>query len=196
MKLILVRHGETDFNKERRFQGQLDEPLNKEGEKQAKRLANILKDANIDIIISSPLKRALKTAEIINKYHNKEIILEDLAKERGFGKLEGEKYENVDFKKIALNNEYEKYGIESDKKFLERVKKLLKKLIKNYKNKNVLLVTHAGIIKFILSIVLELDLEVALTKINKKNCTLTIIDFSDENPKLIGLNTLDSSLIK
>ncbi len=68
MKLFVVRHGETDWNVERRLQGQTDIELNENGIRQANKLKQDLndKDCNIDLIISSPLKRAKKTAEIIS----------------------------------------------------------------------------------------------------------------------------------
>src|SRR5690606_30756536 len=85
MKIYFVRHGQTDANANMQS-GQtieeLDEPLNETGEKQAKELAEQLKDIPFDYIISSPLKRALHTADIINKYHNLPIVLEDKLRER------------------------------------------------------------------------------------------------------------------
>lgn len=64
-RLVLVRHGETDWNVEGRYQGQADPPLNAKGLAQAKKVAQELKEVGIDVIYSSPLKRAWQTAEII-----------------------------------------------------------------------------------------------------------------------------------
>ena len=73
MKLILVRHGETDWNRQRRVQGITDIPLNQRGVEQAERLARALRNEHIENILSSPLKRALQTAEIVNRCHGKTI---------------------------------------------------------------------------------------------------------------------------
>lgn len=64
-RLILIRHGETDWNVEGRYQGQADPPLNARGEAQARRLAAELAEVGLDVLYSSPLRRALQTAQVI-----------------------------------------------------------------------------------------------------------------------------------
>ncbi len=80
MKLIIIRHGESEANAKGISQGNLDEwidtPLTEKGKKQAKAVAKRLEDEDIEIIISSDLKRAKQTAEEINKFHNVEIRLD------------------------------------------------------------------------------------------------------------------------
>ena len=73
MKLILIRHGETLWNKEGRVQGTSDIELSDIGTNQAGLLASSLKNQHIEVIYSSPLKRALKTAQIINEFHSLHI---------------------------------------------------------------------------------------------------------------------------
>jgi broad specificity phosphatase PhoE len=73
MKIILIRHGETLWNKEGRIQGTSDIELSPVGIEQARLLALSLKDQRICAIHASPLKRALQTAQIINEHHHKEI---------------------------------------------------------------------------------------------------------------------------
>ena len=70
LKLILIRHGETLWNREKRVQGISDIELSERGIEQVQNLANSLKDEAIDAIVSSPLKRAYQTARIINQFHN------------------------------------------------------------------------------------------------------------------------------
>jgi broad specificity phosphatase PhoE len=65
-ELYIFRHGETDWNREMRFQGQTDIPLNDEGLRQAKELADLIKDCALEAIVTSDLKRAMVTAEIVN----------------------------------------------------------------------------------------------------------------------------------
>ena len=64
-KITLLRHGQTDFNAQGRLQGRTDNPLNDTGVQQAKRAANAI--GPVDKIISSPLQRAIQTAEVFNK---------------------------------------------------------------------------------------------------------------------------------
>src|SRR5690625_6771872 len=81
-KICLVRHGLTDYNAHRKLQGASDIPLNYEGEYQAQCAGEKLKDYHFDVIITSPLMRAYRTAEIINEYHGLEIETMDELKEQ------------------------------------------------------------------------------------------------------------------
>ncbi len=74
-RLLLIRHGETEWNRASRFQGQIDIPLNETGKEQAQKAAEFLKDISLDFAISSPMARPKETAEIILK-HKPEINLE------------------------------------------------------------------------------------------------------------------------
>lgn len=89
MILYVIRHGETKWNVERRLQGRSDVELNEYGIYLAKVTAEALKDVNFDVIYSSPLIRAYKTAEIIKGDRNINIITDDRLKEMSFGIYEG-----------------------------------------------------------------------------------------------------------
>ena len=89
MKLYIIRHGETDWNKVKRIQGQTDIPLNAYGEELARITAEGLKDVQFDYIFSSPLIRAYKTAEILRGSRNVEILTDERLKEMDFGTYEG-----------------------------------------------------------------------------------------------------------
>jgi len=88
-RLVMVRHGETDLNKQRIIQGQSDTVLNNIGQQQARLVAKVLRSELFDAIWSSPLRRALDTAQYINEYHHKEIEIHDALLERSFGDYEG-----------------------------------------------------------------------------------------------------------
>jgi len=89
-RIILIRHGKTDWNRELRIQGgSSDTPLNAEGRQQAENMALRLSQRSIKAIYSSPLKRALETAEIIARHCNIEMVVEKSLKEIEAGKLEG-----------------------------------------------------------------------------------------------------------
>lgn len=89
-RLLLVRHGETDWNKAGKFQGQIDVPLNDNGREQAKRAAEFLQDVKLDFAISSSMLRPKETAEIILKYHaGLQLELRDGLREISHGLWEG-----------------------------------------------------------------------------------------------------------
>ena len=94
-RFILFRHGETDWNKEKRLQGWSDIPVNEAGKKQAHKLAQRLQKENIDYLYSSPLSRAYETATIMNQYHNKQIIILDDLKELTYGVFEGKTKDEI-----------------------------------------------------------------------------------------------------
>lgn len=88
MKILFVRHGQTNLNYPRRMQGISNEELNATGKKQADEIRKILENKKIDFIITSPLKRAVQTAEIINSNMNKEIIIDKRITEMNYGTIE------------------------------------------------------------------------------------------------------------
>jgi len=89
LKLILVRHGETIWNKEKKIQGITDIGLNEKGIEQAEKLAYSLQKERLDAIITSPLRRAYDTARAIGKYHDIPIKVEEDLQELNAGELEG-----------------------------------------------------------------------------------------------------------
>ena len=146
MKIYFVRHGQTDWNNQGKIQGKTDTELNKTGIEQAKEASEKLKDADIDIIICSPLKRARKTAEIINEKLNVDILHEKEFSERDYGEFEGiSKYDlnTEEFWDYDKNVKYKK--AESVKDLFDRVYRTLDKIIEKYKGKNILIVAHSGI---------------------------------------------------
>ncbi|MGF2038183.1 MAG: histidine phosphatase family protein [Nostoc sp. CmiVER01] len=90
IRLLLVRHGETDWNRQTRFQGQIDVPLNDNGRQQSQKASEFLQDVAIDYAVSSPMLRPKETAEIIIKQHpNVKLDLQDGLREISHGLWEG-----------------------------------------------------------------------------------------------------------
>ena len=89
MNIIVVRHGQTDWNVRDLLQGRTDIELNETGKSQAIETANNLKNINIDVIFVSPLKRTRRTAEEINRIRNLDVTIDERLIERGFGDYEG-----------------------------------------------------------------------------------------------------------
>jgi broad specificity phosphatase PhoE len=95
MRLILVRHGQTDWNLQRRVQGLSNLGLNETGRGQAEALAQSLKDVKVDAIYTSPLRRAQETARAISRFHQVEVVTVDGLKELDVGEVDGLTYEEM-----------------------------------------------------------------------------------------------------
>ncbi len=95
MKFYFIRHGETDWNKEKRLQGRTDIPLNDAGRQQARDALKKIIPLNLDLIVSSPLMRAKETALIINEALRLPLHFDDNLVERHFGKIEGMKQDDI-----------------------------------------------------------------------------------------------------
>lgn len=95
MRLLLVRHGATDWNLQGRCQGATDVELNETGVQQAKELASALSGEPIAAVYSSDLKRARQTAHLISRPHGLEVALEPGLRELDHGKLEGLTFEEI-----------------------------------------------------------------------------------------------------
>ena len=139
MKIYLVRHGETDWNKMRKWQGHTNIELNETGINQATVLSQTIGEySNISVIYASPLKRAYKTAEILNQSLCLEIIPRDGLKEVKLGAWEGMNYDDVaeqypdDFKlwNSCSNDVDKKLGVETLIEVRERALSELDKLRK------------------------------------------------------------------
>ena len=146
MSIYIVRHGQTEWNLQKRIQGRSDQPLNAMGEMQAFETRKILLDVEIDLIICSPLLRTKQTANIINQDRNIPIIYDDRIIERSFGELEGTLISDVDFNSFWDYYKNLKYkNAETMQQVFERVYLFLEDIKTKYKNKNILIVSHGGV---------------------------------------------------
>ena len=93
--LYLIRHCEAEGNIQEIFQGKTDGDITPKGEQQLDRLSERFRDIPFDVIYSSPLKRALKTAQAAAKYHNVEIITDPAFAEIDGGEMEGHKWNEL-----------------------------------------------------------------------------------------------------
>lgn len=159
MKLFVVRHGETDWNKFGRIQGWEDIPLNHNGILQAARLRDMLKDVRIDAVYSSDLRRALKTAEIIAAPHGVKVIPMWRLREAKRGVINGLTYKEViekypEFIEAFRRDPYRTrpQDGESLEDAEQRVRQALEIIREENPGKNVLIVSHALINVIIQSI--------------------------------------------
>lgn len=147
MSVYFIRHGLTSYNEKSIIQGRIDLDLSDNGVKQIKEISKnnpVIK--KIDIIFSSPLKRAVQTSNILNEEIKKEIIIDERIIERNFGLLEGKSWEYKDhLKKMQKEDFIKNNNIESDSDIKKRVYSFLNFLKEKYYNQNVLIVSHGGL---------------------------------------------------
>jgi broad specificity phosphatase PhoE len=137
-----IRHGETDWNKQKLRQGHSDIPLNETGIKQAQAVAPLLTHLNITRIVSSPLIRAHKTAELINEHLNVPLITTDGLKECSWGILEGTLKDTIVNFKDWIDGQHVEKGEHVDD-FKQRVLIALNEILDP--NHTTLIVAHGGV---------------------------------------------------
>ena len=147
--LYLTRHGQTDWNVQRRICGITDIGLTEKGRDQALRTAHTLADKNIGIIISSPLKRATETSEIIGKGIGAKIIIDNRLTEQNYGIYEGVDHKDEAFLRNKRQFAYKYPGGESMMQVAARVYPLIEEIKADHRDRNVLIVTHGGICRVI-----------------------------------------------
>lgn len=144
MKIYVVRHGQTDYNVKNIYQGQNDIPLNVVGIQQAEQTSKKFSNIKIDAILVSPLIRTRQTAEYISKMTNVPITIENGLIERSFGDMEGKT--NQEDCNINMLSDYDKnydiYNVEPVQDLFQRVYECMDKIIKEFQNKDIVLVTH------------------------------------------------------
>ncbi|WP_158302103.1 histidine phosphatase family protein [Paenibacillus mesophilus] len=149
MKLFVVRHGQTEWNYENRVCGVSDVQLTDKGEEQANELSKIIKGKQIDFILTSPLSRAIKTAEILSRDTSKNLVVDNRLIERDYGAFEGANRDNTNFLEAKRHFSSKLSGGESILQVAQRVFNVLDEIKEKYKNHNVLIVTHGGVCRII-----------------------------------------------
>lgn len=146
MEILLTRHGETEWNALKKVQGQADIALNEEGIKQANDTRILLKNENIDLILCSPLTRAMQTAQIINRERNIPMVFDERLSERDFGEFEGMPNTEFDYEAFwSYKQNIQYHEAENISGFFQRVYGFLDDIHLKYKDKRILLVAHGGV---------------------------------------------------
>jgi len=133
--LLLVRHGETDWNAEGRLQGHTDRPLNDFGRRQAAALAERLAGDGIDAIYASDLSRARETAEILGARLGLPVLLEPGLRERNWGSWEG---------LTGAERDRVEYVGEAPEQHAERVLAAVAAIAERHPGRRIVVVTHGG----------------------------------------------------
>jgi 2,3-bisphosphoglycerate-dependent phosphoglycerate mutase len=152
-ELLIIRHGETDWNRERRLQGHIDIELNALGLEQADRLGRALAQESLDVLISSDLKRARQTAEAIARYQKITVQPDRHWRERAYGDCEGLTYDDwarVNPVEYAAwkNRELDliPQGGESLRQFFQRIEAVAHTTAQQYSGQRIAVVVHGGVL--------------------------------------------------
>lgn len=178
LKVYLVRHGQTDYNKQRLLQGRSNISLNSVGRNQATEISHSLSNVKFDAVYASPLIRAIETAAIISGVDEAEIVKDERIIEVDFGIYEKRKYTRMGFwltlywllPEVFRNPK----TVEGTSEMVERVVSFLNDL-KKEKYENVLVVCHGGIIR-VLSGCLEGRKNGLKWRPKPKNCEIRVYE--------------------
>ncbi len=152
-ELIVVRHGETDWNRQLRFQGQIDVPLNATGHEQARRMAGALAGEAVDVIVCSDLMRARQTAAPLENALGLRATVHSAWREQSFGVLEGLDLPDIQARHsqlwsqwLAHDADYELPQGECTSRFCSRVRAALHDVAQQHAGRRVVVVTHGGVL--------------------------------------------------
>lgn len=198
-EIVLVRHGETEWNVEEVFRGRTDVELNETGIKQAKLLAQSLSETRIEAVYASPLKRARKTAEIISGHHHLDVKIAPELIDMDFGPWQGLSRHEVSQKYPALYTEWanhpDKVKLPSGETLddvRERAIRLVTEVIAKHRGA-VVLVSHRVVNKALICALLGLD-NSHFWNIRQDTCGVTA--FSYENERFVLTRHNDTSFLR
>jgi len=185
MKIYLIRHGETDWNKKLKIQGQADIPLNQTGRMQAEIAAKYLDGIQFDAVFSSPLLRARETAKIIIKDRKIPFYIDDRLKEISYGIREGQSLRLIHaFPFLRLHAYFKKpesyippKGGETIRELKDRCRSFLDERIVPMEEiyNNVLISGHGALIRAMISVVVSLPDSYFWSGKEQGNCAVTIV---------------------
>ena len=196
LRIILVRHGETEWNRQYRIQGgSSDTWLNAEGRRQANELALSLADSRVEAIYSSPLKRALETAQAIASRRNLEVIVEPALREIEAGELEGVTTAEmgIRFSDYMVGRGVDKKipGGESLAEMQQRGWGFISRLAEKNKDGNIAVVSHYFVIMSTICAVLDIPLS-SILSLRLSTGSISIITFNGKDTRLELFNDTGS----
>jgi len=194
-RFILVRHGETAWNREGRYQGQMDTPLSPFGEEQGRLVAAALKDIAIDACYASPLYRAYHTAELCARYHGLPVIKDDRLLEINHGAWEGltaaevaERYPDLLHKWRTTVVDVTMPGGENISQVRDRAMAAIYEYTQRHAGQTVLLVAHDAVNKAVLCDILGIDLS-RFWQIKQDNTCINVFERVDNTWRIVLLNS-------
>ncbi len=202
MRLLLIRHGESSANAEKRLQGHVDFPLNERGRRESEMLADRLSRMPIAALYASPLKRARETAEIVASRLGLPLEERPDLVERDIGELGGLTRDQIrarypDYARARAGEKvtFDMAGLEPDDHFEERVRRITGAIIQAHSGETVAAVTHGGVIGAFVRDTLRMPV-VRPAPFNIANCSITTVEVMDSafdvrvrtRVRLTGLN--------
>lgn len=194
VKIILIRHCETDYNSENKYLGRTNVPLNNAGKNHAKLLAWQFKDENIKRIYSSNLSRTYETADIISAFHSLGVERVPGLNEIDFGDWEGRAFDEIErrYKKEAKEYLTDPLNFrfpngETLQEFNKRILNALNLILKRHLNEIILIVSHGGTNRIILGKALNLELE-DHWQIKQDIGCINVIDFLEDTANVSLMN--------
>lgn len=151
-RITTIRHGQTVYNLERRYAGTIDVPLNEKGIEDARNASHRLMDYEFDIVISSKLRRAIQTAELLIDGRKLPIVPNELCNERDYGKMQGLTYIEVEdinprILYLKLNSDFHSLNPPDGEDFptlRKRAEAFSEFIFQNYAGSNILVVSHSA----------------------------------------------------
>lgn len=179
MKLALIRHGQTDWNRELRLQGSSDIPLNDTGREQARQAVELLSASEWDVIVSSPLGRARETAQIIADGLGLKLgPAYDLLIERDYGDAEGATEEVI----AERWPDRQFPGLESVESVADRGTRALEQIAADFGDARVIIVTHGTLIR------VTLDKISGLTFPSISNAAISTVEKNGDSWRVLSVN--------
>jgi broad specificity phosphatase PhoE len=189
LNIYLIRHGQTNLNRDGRYQGEVDKEINDYGRFQAELLGQRLKKYNIDIIFSSDLKRVIQTSEIINRYTGTDIIVREGLREINMGEwdtlsMEERLIKHPDYaKQWSMHLKDLPYpGGECGRDVYKRAGRVIDEVVKKG-HMNAAIVTSGGTIAILLSKFLGLG-QHRRFNLEIDNCSISIIGYDDKTKRM------------
>ncbi len=158
-EILVIRHGETDWNAQGRLQGILDTPLNSNGLRQAQEAGHSLKSQGIQCIYASPMLRARKTAEIISETIGVPLVFREDLREKDFGEMQGLRVDEIDALYGDMLWEMRSIldlappGGESSREVIERLEPVIEEI--EGLGQRVLIVTHGAVARVLYKMLAE-----------------------------------------
>ena len=191
--IYLIRHGETLWNKKGRYQGIADVELSEKGILQADKIEDYFRDIKLDAVISSPLKRAVRTGKGVAVSHDLPLIIEENLHELDFGEWEGKNFKEIEkcwpgsMQKMITQTETFKFpNGESFEECRKRAAACIKKLISSGGNKTYAVVCHGVVLRMIICSFIDIPIARAWN-LSLDNASISVIKCFNN-----GLNVLDS----
>lgn len=195
MRLIIIRHGESEWNRIGRYQGQADAPLSELGLRQAEALAQRLHNEHFDAIFTSPLQRAAKTAAAVARYHPAvPVAAEPALLEIDHGAWQGLLLDEVRGRFGDGLREWRMHptraqmpGGESFSNILKRVLDFKDRLLLEFPEQSVLVSTHDVVVKILVADALGMNMD-RINRIWVTNASISVVEYGDDLPYLVSLS--------